>query len=115
MIFTMHDIEDMGVKYIHSNTVLILKKNNKFCAFWMSSLLVYFNGRIINKGKMIVFAKLWHILESSSSSYYYSLKSTHSIPICLAWLEYADAAHSINCVAILTFELLHHYANRVLA
>ena len=69
-------IEDMRVKYINSDAVLFLKKNNKLFVepilpYWMSSLLVLslVLSSMEKRRKMIAFAKLrYNALERSFSS-----------------------------------------------
>ena len=46
-----YTIEDMCVKYIHSNAILFLKKNDKFCAAISAILDVKFTVQWKNDGK----------------------------------------------------------------
>ena len=49
------------MKYIHSNAILFLKINNKFCAANSAILDVKFTSSSMEEQwEMIAFAKLWH-------------------------------------------------------
>ena len=60
----------MRVKYIHSDAILFLKNNNKFCGANSAILDIKFTSSSMEeRWKMIAFAKLWHnALKRSFSS-----------------------------------------------